>query len=202
MPKHPHWAPVLASVLLLASCGRDPGPNPNLHDTKYVASPAGPCVLDQYTGLLWEGKSDEPGLHDWRNTYTWYDPNEAHAQLDYRGTPDGGRCSGSACDTWALVAAVNVAGYCGAHDWRMPTRDELGSISDPRKVATPPTINVEHFRYAQPVEYWSANDYSFQWDAAWVWSFGDGQDRVDWKRLPKAVRLVRGESPNVVRVKD
>jgi len=206
----------LAAVtfLLLSACSRDPVPGPEIHDTKYravsaageVLDPAvapGSCVLDQFTGLIWEVKSDQTGIHDWRNTYSWYDPQEAHGgELDYRGTENAGNCSGSACDTSALVKAVNLTGLCGYSDWRMPTRDELGSINDPRKSRSPPTINMRYFPFTQPGEYWSANDYQFQWDAAWVWSFLTGLDRVEWKRSPRYVRLVRGESRHLARVED
>jgi hypothetical protein len=203
-----------ATILLLPACGRDPAPGPEIHDTKYravnqagevldAAIAPGSCVLDQFTGLVWEVKSDQPGLHDWRNTYSWYDPQEAHGgELDYRGTANAGDCSGSQCDTSAFVAAVNAPGLCGYSDWRMPSRDELGSISDPRKTQSPPTINMRYFPLTQPGEYWSANDYQFQWDAAWVWSFHTGLDRVEWKRTPRFVRLVRGQARQITRIKD
>lgn len=207
-----YWMLLLG--VLASGCDRASGPAPELHDTKYaavselgepMAAPEGrwPCVLDQFTGLTWEAKVDTVGLHDWRNTYTWYSPDEAHDQgLDYRGTPAGGVCAGSECDTHAFVVAVNAAGLCGHRDWRLPARDELASISDPRRVGSPPTVNTRYFLHVRPVEHWSVNDYSFQWDAAWAWSFEHGHDRVDWKRTPKPVRLVRGESLNVPRVKD
>jgi hypothetical protein len=212
----PQWqrlALALAATLLSA-CGRGPAPGPEIHDTKYravsqdgaVLDPSvapGSCVFDQFTGLTWEAKSDQPGLHDWQNTYSWWDPQEDHSgELDYRGEADGGSCRGSACDTAAFVAAVNAAGLCGHNDWRMPTRDELGSISDPRKTASPPTINTRFFPLTQAGEYWSVNDYQFQWNAAWVWSFQTGLDRVEWKRSPRYVRLVRGSPQHIVRVKD
>ena len=200
-------------VLTLPACGSDSVPGAEIHDTKYRAVSdsgevldasvaPGACVLDQYTGLVWEVKSDLPGLHHRGNTYTWYNPAEAHRELDYRGTPNGGTCSGSACDTSAFVEAVNRTGMCGYSDWRMPTRDELGSISDPRKTGAPPTINTRFFPQTEPGEYWSANDYQFQWNAAWLWNFNTGLDRVEWKQSPRYARLVRGQAGRLARVKD
>jgi hypothetical protein len=205
---------VLAVTMMTAACDRDEGPGPGIHDTKYAALGAsgepmpgtGPatCVLDQFIGLTWEVKLDTPGLHDWRNTYSWYDPEESSDPdgLDYRGMPNGGLCDGSDCDTWDYVQAVNQAGYCGYNDWRLPSRDELGSISDPRLVEGKTTINMKFFPYTLPREYWSANDYHFQWDTAWVWSFEHGHDRVEWKKSARPVRLVRGEASMLERVKD
>jgi len=197
----------------LTACDKQAGPGPEIHDTKYVALDstgkqlepglAGPCVLDQFTGLVWEAKSETSGLHDSRNTYSWFNPDEpVGEELDYRGKPDGGECSGSACDTTAFVQAVNASAYCGFTDWRMPTRDELGSISDPRKTRTPPSINTTYFPLTQSEEYWSANDYQFHWNSAWLWSFGNGLDRVEWKYSSRYVRLVRGEPDYLERIKD
>jgi len=203
-----------AVLLLLNACGGDNGPGPEIHDTKYLAIGADgqplegerggdDCVLDQFIGLVWEVKSDQPGLRDWRNTYSWFDPDESHdGELDYRGTRKGGVCTGSDCDTEAYVRAVNEVAYCGHRDWRIPTRDELGSISDPRKGDRPPTINLAFFPYTQPDEYWSSNDYQFQYNAAWRWNFKFGHDRVDWKASPARVRLVRGQAIQLQRIKD
>lgn len=205
----PHFAPSLLAaisiLLLLSGCERETGPGPEIHDTKYLAiGPEGrpvagapgenDCVQDQFIGLVWELKSDLPGLRDWRNTYSWYSPEESFdGELDYRGEKNAGNCSGSGCDTTAYVDAVNAISYCGHSDWRMPSRDELGSISDPRKMDNPPTINLDFFPYTQPEEYWSANDYQFQYNAAWRWNFKFGHDRVEWKKTPGRLRLVRGQ---------
>jgi hypothetical protein len=54
----------------------------------------------------------------------------------------------------------------------------------------------------QQDEYWSANDYSFQYNAAWVWNFQFGHDRVDWKTSAKFVRLVRGTASELPKVKE
>lgn len=198
---------IFLAGILSFGCGQESGPVAEFHDSKYSQVPVsgdvlGHCTLDSITGLMWEIKSNEPGLHDWRNTYSWFDPDESHSELDYRGTVDGGNCAGSDCDTWDLVRAVNSQGYCGYHDWRLPSRDELLSISDLRKAASPPTVDTEYFPLTQTEEYWSSNDYSFQHDAAWAWSFRHGHDRVDWKRSPKYVRLVRGEAQQLMPVKE
>ena len=205
--------PVLL-MTCLSACNQDPGPGLEIHDSKYAVigsdgrtlatvPAAFDCVLDQFTGLTWEVKSDQPGLHDWRNTYSWFAPDESSdGELDYRGTPDAGECTASACDTHAWVEAVNTEGFCGHHDWRLASRDELASISDPRKKDSPPTTNMTYFPHTQPLEYWSGNDYSFQWNAAWVWSYQYGHDRVEWKASPRMARLVRGQAMQLDRVKD
>lgn len=167
-----------------------------------VARGSAACVEDLHTGLTWELKSDVAGLHDWRNTYSWFNPEEDTSELDYRGLADGGSCSASACDTWSLVAAVNAAGLCDHHDWRMPSRNELMSISDLSKAESPPTTFLNVFPHAQAEEYWTGYDYSTQHESAWAWSFRYGHDRVDWKREAKHVRLVRGVSNNLDSVKD
>lgn len=196
-------AVILAATMLAACTENEPGPN--LHDSKYafvdangqetVAVADASCVIDRYTGLLWELKTDADGLRNWRNTYSWYDPDEKNDPegLDYRGTAGAGECAESACDTSSFVNETNKRGLCGYQDWRLPQRDEIGTISDVRRLQSPPTANTAFFPRMKVTEYWSANDYSFQWDAAWAWNFEYGHDRVDWKASPKHVRLVRGD---------
>lgn len=195
----------------LVGCGGSPGTNDAVHDTKYralgaagvvVENGTGNCVEDTVTGLIWEAKTDAPGLHNWRHRYTWFNPDEDNDELDYRGLEDGGACTDSPCDTWNYVLAVNAAGLCGFKDWRMPTRDELFSISDQRKVASPPTANLEYFPFMQADEYWTGFDYAMQYESAWAWNFIYGHDRVDWKRSPKYVRLVRGVPAELEEVKE
>lgn len=195
---------LVLAFLALAACSQESGDARFTHDTKYsaVSVDNDTCVFDNQTGLLWQVKTDIPGLHDFRNTYTWYNPNEAHGELDYRGVEDGGACAGSRCDSWHYVLAVNEAGYCGYDDWRLPGKDEFFSVSDLRRADNPPTMNTAFFVHAQPAEYWSGNDYSFQWDAAWAWNFQYGHDRVDWKKTPKFVRLVRGSAAQLPEVKE
>jgi hypothetical protein len=97
---------------------------------------------------------------------------------------------------------VNVAGHCGYFDWRMPSRNELMSISDLSKADNPPTANLEYFPYMQADEYWTGFDYGTQYQSAWAWNFFYGHDRVDWKKSPKFVRLVRGTANDLDKVKE
>jgi hypothetical protein len=205
MKKYPKKALIPALALLLtAACGQDQADDPASGDSQFsrITDDNEACIVDSRTLLMWQGKTDVAGLHDYRNTYSWYEPNEANGELDYRGTENAGECTGSSCDTWHYVQAVNEAGHCGHADWRMPGKDELFSISDLRLADNPPTVDTEYFAFTQAAEYWSANDYSFQWDAAWAWNFQFGHDRVDWKKSPKFVRLVRGTGENLPEVKE
>jgi hypothetical protein len=192
------------TCLLFASCSQNPDDIANPHDTKYTTIETGSnsCVLDTTTQLMWQTKTTAVGLHNVANTYSWFDPTEANGELDFRGLEDGGDCDGSACDTWHYVQAVNEAGLCGRNDWRIPIKDELFSVSDLRRAENPPTMNTAFFPHAQSAEYWSGNDYSFQYNTAWAWNFEYGHDRVDWKKEPKFVRLVRGTAGELEAVKE
>lgn len=159
---------LVSTALLVASgCGSSSKETTAPDANRFVVADAGEasgdvaqtaCVQDQLTGLVWERKLDSVGLRHWQNTYSWFNPEQAHDEMDYRGTADAGECTASNCDTWAYVAAVNRSNYCGFDDWRLPSRDELFSISDLLKAKTPPTIDTKAFPYAQADEYWSAHD--------------------------------------------
>lgn len=194
-------ATVVFAMTFLVACS-DSSRITALPDDRYEIRGDGNCVHDAVTELSWERKTDAAGLRDWRNTYSWYDPDESAGELDYRGTENGGSCTESACDTWHYVNAVNSAELCGYSDWRLPTRDELLSINDPARALSPPTVNLVAFPHSQNGEYWSANDYSFRQDAAWAWNFRYGHDRVDWKKAPKALRLVRGNASKLESVRE
>src|SRR5210317_1499654 len=155
MRKHWKSAICVISISLLGSaCDQDRQSNAESNESRFNLVRAGndTCIFDTASGLLWQGKADVAGLHDYRNKYSWWNPNEAHGELDYRGTENGGQCAGSSCDTWDYVIAVNDAGYCGYHDWRLPAKDELYSISDLRRADNPPTQDTTVFIWSQPAE--------------------------------------------------
>lgn len=77
------------------------------------------CVRDNHTELVW-----------WINkggSYSWYDPDNTTNGGD-AGTQNGGICTGSSCDTHALIQHANNVAPCGFTDWRLPTRLELMGI--------------------------------------------------------------------------
>ena len=91
------------------------------------------CVKDNITGLIWEVKTDDGGLRDKDNTYTWYEPDNSKNGGN-AGGQNGGGCIGSSCDTFSYIQAVNAQALCGAGDWRMPNRNELLSIVDNSRI--------------------------------------------------------------------
>ncbi len=149
------------------------------------------CVRDRRTGLVWEVKQADGGLHDADHTYTWYDPDPVHNK-GAAGKRDGGRCRGSGCDTLAFVAAVNAAGWCGFKDWRLPDQAEIASINDGTRRYPGPTQDPAFFPNARADQYWTRETHLY-YPGAWAWNFAYGHNQVDWKTSAKRVRLVRGE---------
>src|SRR5262245_3355275 len=72
-------------------------------------------VTDLNTGLMWEKKSDDGGIHDMDNAYTWADA--------FSG----------------FIAALNSgAGFADHTDWRLPNIKELQSLGLSRPCFNPP----------------------------------------------------------------
>lgn len=150
------------------------------------------CVRDEVTGLTWEVKTDDNGLRDADNTYSWHNP-DSNTSGGGLGPQNGGSCCGSLCDTYHYVQAVNAQTLCGANDWRMPWREELRSIVDYGRYN--PVIDTSYFPY--PGAYWSHSP-----DAdplpntlgkmAWTINFSNGLVASGHKYMDAKVRLVRG----------
>jgi hypothetical protein len=62
-------------------------------------------ISDETTGLMWEVKVDDGGLHDRDNLYSWD-------------------------QAFAFVQSLNSANYAGYDDWRLPNVNELLSLAD------------------------------------------------------------------------
>ena len=152
------------------------------------------CIKDNITNLIWEVKTNN-GLHNTNDSYAWYNTNTA-TNGGNAGAPNAGSCTGfdtndtsTYCNTQALVARVNQAGYCGASDWRMPTREELHSIADKSQVN--PVIDVDYFPNTQSADYWSSMPAANNYLNAWGVSFSSGKDSLNAKIGDYSIRLVR-----------
>lgn len=171
-------------------------------DANGAALPAGAttwsCVRDNVTGLIWEVKTNDGGLHDRDDSYNWYDTNpETNGGFEGYANYSGAICSGcsasdpaSWCNTQAYVARVNAAGWCGASDWRLPTLDELRGIVDYSCYNV--AIDTNYFPDTQSNWYWSASPRADVSAFAWNVSFYYGSVGSYYKLSSYSVRLVRG----------
>lgn len=149
------------------------------------------CVKSKKTGLIWEVKSAEQGLHYSKNTYTWYHP-DANINKGVPGVANGGKCVASSCDVYAYVQAINNTKLCGFNDWRLPTRDELLTLVDTKAAYPRPTIDIDAFPNAANSYHWTSTVYEFNPRMAWFVYFGSGYDYYEYKTFASYVRLVRG----------
>jgi hypothetical protein len=149
------------------------------------------CVRDGVTGLTWEVKTSDGGVHDQAWTYTWYNSNAA-TNCGNAGTPAGGSCGIAipGCDTEKFVNAVNSIGWCGFSNWRMPTVDELKSIVN--YSTSNPSITTAWFTNTKSSYFWSGSPYAGYSGSAWRVDFGNGLGYSGDKSDSYYVRLVRG----------
>ena len=130
------------------------------------------CVKDNVTGLLWEIHTNDGGLRDKDHTYSWYNPDPATNGGD-AGIQNGGSCSGSNCDTQGYVDAVNAAGLCGYHDWRLPTRTELLGLVNFSIPEPGPVIDVNYFADTPQAV---SECTTVSMEAGWYWTLSTGTD--------------------------
>ena len=146
------------------------------------------CTRDNVTGLMWEVKTDDDGLRDKDNTYSWYNSDPTTNGGD-AGTENGGTCPDAGnCDTEKYVASVNAVGLCGYNDWRMPALPELQSIVN--RARFDPAIDIAYFSHTNASSYWSVSPNAVNNDIACYVSFKDGYDNNYGKSSGNYVRLV------------
>lgn len=151
-----------------------------------------PCVRDNVTGLVWEVKTDDGGLHDQNWTYTWYNTNSPDGNP---GTAGSGTCYQSGrCDTEKFVQDVNAAGWCGYTSWRMPTVKELEGIADLGRIipAIDPTWfpNTPVSQLGSHSIFWSGSS-AISPGKVWYVNFREGGATHEYTYYDFHVRLVR-----------
>jgi len=128
-------------------------------------------VRDNVTGLIWEVKTDDGGVHDKDNVYTWNDARNV------------------------FIAALNSALFGGQSDWRMPTMKELSYLVGYSIPYPGPTIDTTYFPntvYAGSSKYWSSTTNASSTGSAWLVYFGNGVLYFRSKSDGNYVRAVRG----------
>lgn len=148
------------------------------------------CTKDNVTGLIWEVKVNNTNhLRHMNHSYTWYDSSSPDGN---NGVATGGSCGWIGwCDTERYVITVNEsygASLCGAHDWRMPTVNELLSIVDYSKFG--PAIDATYFPNSPSGHTWSSSPHASSNDYAWV-VYADGSAGNGVRSNGNYVRLVR-----------
>ncbi|BDX06225.1 DUF1566 domain-containing protein [Planctobacterium marinum] len=153
------------------------------------------CVRDNVTGLIWEMKTNDSGLHDVNNTYSWVSSTTSEEAQN-----DGASCTLTTCNTAAFVEAVNAEGLCGFFDWRMPTHNELKSILHFGETNNT-FIDGDYFPFNNPdtsteTWYWTSiqNVDGASGDVlqnSWAIDFSSGNDNFLLKSTENHVRLVR-----------
>ncbi len=158
----------------------------------------GNCVFDNVTGYMWEVKTDYAGLHDKDDRYNWYNTDPATngggvGSEDADGAICYGYANGQAasyCNTQAYVARVNAQGWCGYHDWYLPSKEQLRGIIDYSTYS--PAIDTNYFPNTVHSYYWSGTPSAANSNHSWIVYFSLGTSGRDSLRSWEAsVRLVR-----------
>jgi hypothetical protein len=162
------------------------------------------CVQDNVTGLIWEVKTDDEGLHDKDDLYSWYSTDSlTNGGRNGFDDEESSVCNGynpldssTYCNTQAYTARVNANGLCGQNSWRLPSLKELGGIADMGKNYWP-RIDAAFFpntAHAAFVHHWTSTVSREQQAYAWVFDFRSGEDFVGAKSSSKSIRLVNGSN--------
>jgi hypothetical protein len=176
------------------------------------------CVKDNVTGLIWEVKTDDGGLHDKDDAFVWYEPDNTknggfagyQKPSDADSAANDAICSGytagniaTYCNTQAYVARVNAASWCGVKDWRMPTVNELSDIARLDRYQIPatdaPAIDTSFFPnttsttepHGEYAVFWSSSPVADYGGFAWDVLFDYGNRNRVGKDGAFQVRLVR-----------
>lgn len=137
------------------------------------------CTQDHVTKLMWEVKTADGGLRDWKKVYTnWGD-----------GRPG---------DASEFMVQANAQGLCGATDWRLPSVQELQGLVSYGVPYPGPSIAKTLFPHTADGRtapsyglYWTADGQVANASNAWGAYFSNGGVIADYRDFKHSVRLVR-----------
>lgn len=137
----------------------------------------GATVVDALTGLQWEKKTDDGGIHDKDDFYEWSALNVPQAD-------------GPAFTTF--LATLNATCFAGHCDWRLPTRAELETILSQSYPCTENPCIPPIFGPTNGAFYWTGVTVPGAPNDAWAVRFGTGYVFYNVKSYGSLVRAVRG----------
>ena len=190
------------SVVVTDSAGTVTSSNASLTVSRYslLANASGgtyattECILDNDTGLVWEGKTAS-GVRAATNTYTHYD-NTASAQKLDGSNPNQGDIDAPS-NSIGYVKAVNAIALCGFTDWRLPEGSEL--LVTMENIYSP-SIDSTWFPNRQTNYYWASGAYDSDPKRAeavtYAFPWGYTITNAPRSNGTTLVRLVRGASAN------
>jgi len=135
-------------------------------------------VRDNITGLTWEVKTTDGSIHEVEDTYTW-----SNAKTIF-------------------IENLNIAGFGGFTDWRLPTVMELYTIVSGAYADL--ALNQNYFPNGPDTNepwYWSSTPMAWRFDSPWVIDFTSGE-AAGYEGTNYYVRAVRGPQLNVGRFVD
>ncbi len=139
------------------------------------------CVVDNFTGLIWEVKTTDNGVHDKMKNYQW----GGKGAIGY----DNPNKQGTYFNTWnELVDDANNNTFCGKTNWRLPTVEELAGLVN--KSQSGLSVDINYFPNTLNQRYWTANPVHGYDAQAWVFDFREGFDSPQSRSSYNYIRLV------------
>jgi len=129
------------------------------------------CTFDKVTRLLWEVKTADGGLRDYRKVYTDYGDKRAG-------------------DVSRYPAAVNKTGLCGRKNWHLPTPADLLTIVDHGAIAPAPLIDLQWFPNTVGNASWTGVGQVNIEEQAWAVNFSWGSVGPAQRHFQLGARLV------------
>lgn len=150
------------------------------------------CVVDSNTGLVWENKSRDEGIHAGVWTYSWIDSDgwqkSRHRVMQ---TPQGSCAGLDHCNTAALVERANTEHWCGFNDWRIPELEELQTLLDTSYPPPGPLVCPCFLSNTARSSYWSNTTDRYRQRLGL--NFRNGDIKTFPEHASLYLRLVRGD---------